>query len=48
MGTFEPNPNGSGGKWKAEALSEDQTGKNPNEVKRYAFRITLRSELMEN
>ena len=33
MGTFEPSPNG-GGKWRAEALSEDQTGKSLSEVAR--------------
>lgn len=33
MGTWEPGANGEG-KWRAEALSEDQTGKNPSEVKR--------------
>lgn len=37
MGTWEPNESGSGGKWRAEALSEDQTGKNLNEVKRFVF-----------
>lgn len=43
MGTWEPNENGgSGGKWRAEALSEDQTGKNLNEVKRFALHPHLR------
>lgn len=35
MGTWEPEVNGNGGgKWRVEVLSEDQTGKNLNEVKR--------------
>ncbi|GAA5973344.1 hypothetical protein JCM11641_003084 [Rhodosporidiobolus odoratus] len=33
MGVWVPDGKG-GGKWRVEALSEDQTGKNPNEVKR--------------
>ncbi|KAI5478534.1 protein phosphatase 2C family protein [Pseudohyphozyma bogoriensis] len=33
MGTWEPSASG-GGKWRAEPLSEDQTGKNPKEVER--------------
>ncbi|KAK4705771.1 pyruvate dehydrogenase phosphatase, partial [Phenoliferia sp. Uapishka_3] len=34
MGTWEPSAKGGGGKWRAEALSEDQTGKAPKEVER--------------
>ncbi|KAM0751610.1 protein serine/threonine phosphatase 2C [Meredithblackwellia eburnea MCA 4105] len=34
MGIWEPGPKGKGGKWKAEALSEDQTGREPKEVAR--------------
>lgn len=33
MGTYVPGPGGTG-TWKAEALSEDQTGKSPSEVRR--------------
>lgn len=33
MGTYVPGPGGAGS-WKAEALSEDQTGKSPSEVQR--------------
>ncbi|SCZ91798.1 BZ3500_MvSof-1268-A1-R1_Chr5-3g08143 [Microbotryum saponariae] len=34
MGTWEPAQSGGGGKWRAEVLSDDQTGRNPKEVKR--------------
>ncbi|KAL8279307.1 hypothetical protein RQP46_008344 [Phenoliferia psychrophenolica] len=34
MGTWEPAAKGGGGKWRAEALSEDQTGKAPKEIAR--------------
>ncbi|GAA5949303.1 hypothetical protein JCM21900_005598 [Sporobolomyces salmonicolor] len=33
MGVWQPDGKG-GGKWRVDALSEDQTGRNPNEVKR--------------
>ena len=33
-GIWEENENG-GGSWRVEVLSEDQTGRNPNELKRY-------------
>jgi pyruvate dehydrogenase phosphatase len=26
---------GGGGRWRADVLTEDQTGRNPNELKRY-------------
>lgn len=32
MGTYDPSA--SGGKWRVDVLSEDQTGRNPNEVER--------------
>lgn len=49
MGTWvpEPNGNGNGGKWRVEVLSEDQTGKNLNEVKRLVFFFRLLSFLRE-
>lgn len=34
MGVWEPNASGSGGKWRAEILSEDQEGTNPKEIER--------------
>lgn len=34
MGVWVPDNDGKGGRWKVEALSEDQTGKNPKEVAR--------------
>lgn len=34
MGTWEPGVKGGVGKWRVEALSEDQTGKSPKEVAR--------------
>lgn len=34
MGVWVPDEEGKGGRWKVEALSEDQTGKNPKEVER--------------
>ncbi|GAA5924529.1 type 2C protein phosphatase PTC5 [Sporobolomyces koalae] len=34
MGVWVPDDEGKGGRWKVEALSEDQTGKSPKEVAR--------------
>lgn len=36
-GVWEKSPDGKG-QWRVEVLSEDQTGRNPNELKRYNFR----------
>jgi serine/threonine protein phosphatase PrpC len=36
-GIWEENEDGTG-KWRVEVLTEDQTGRNPNEIKRYAVR----------
>ncbi|KAL0949257.1 hypothetical protein HGRIS_009335 [Hohenbuehelia grisea] len=33
-GVWEPSTSGEGGAWRVEVLSEDQTGRNPNEIKR--------------
>lgn len=33
-GIWEESPDGTGS-WRVEVLSEDQTGRNPNELKRY-------------
>lgn len=35
-GVWEPTEDGKG-QWRIEVLSEDQTGRNPNEAKRYVF-----------
>lgn len=35
-GIWEEGPEGKG-IWRVEVLSEDQTGRNPNELKRYVF-----------
>jgi pyruvate dehydrogenase phosphatase len=40
MGTWEPD-NAGGGKWRAEALSEDQTGKSLSEMQRWVPPVTL-------
>lgn len=34
-GYWDEPPDGSPGHWRAEILTEDQTGRNPNELKRY-------------
>jgi len=39
-GVWEPSEDGKG-QWRIEVLSEDQTGRNPNEVERYASNFTL-------
>jgi pyruvate dehydrogenase phosphatase len=36
-GIWEENEDGTG-KWRVEVLTEDQTGRNPNEIKRCAAR----------
>lgn len=35
-GIWEESANSGDGKWRVEVLSEDQTGRNPNELKRWA------------
>lgn len=40
-GIWEENADGQG-TWRVEVLSEDQTGRNPNEVRRFAFLTTVR------
>lgn len=37
-GIWEENADGTG-KWRVEVLTEDQTGRNPNEIKRCAVRF---------
>ena len=37
-GIWEESEDGTG-KWRVEVLTEDQTGRNPNEIKRYATRV---------
>jgi len=39
-GVWEPSEDGKG-QWRIEVLSEDQTGRNPNEAERYASNFTL-------
>lgn len=40
MGTWEPSTSSGGsGKWRAQILTEDQTGKNPNEVRRFVLSL---------
>lgn len=36
MGVWQPGEDGQG-KWKVQALSEDQTGKSISEVQRYVY-----------
>lgn len=35
-GVWEENENGQGS-WRVEVLSEDQTGRNPNELRRFVY-----------
>lgn len=39
VGVWEVDENG-GGSWRVEVLSEDQTGRNPNELKRYSIQLS--------
>ena len=39
-GVWEEAADG-GGRWRVEVLSEDQTGRNPNELRRYVMRSFL-------
>lgn len=46
-GIWEESPDGTGS-WRVEVLSEDQTGRNPNELKRYGvLRPALSSDTSE-
>jgi pyruvate dehydrogenase phosphatase len=45
-GIWEENEQGQGS-WRVEVLSEDQTGRNPNELKRFANTINFRHSLLQ-